>query len=208
MDTTAGRSLCFPLAQTSTHCGRGNHGLGSCKSDEPGPRHFTGPTGRPERHSVPLAFPSARDGSDQLAERSVTRIAACLFEPMRRRRLLIDQAREAAASIRAQCQSGIESRLGRRGRHDSAPPFEEVSKRRAGFPAVGVTTGSIEGSAGTFRGVPRRRRTGDAVLSAGMGALIGAMAGAPLRNARQSSSRMIVRRPIFLARSLPAAIAL
>jgi broad specificity phosphatase PhoE len=36
--------------------------------------------------------------------------------------------------------------------------------------------------------------------------LAGSTIGVPARKARQSSSRMIVRRPIFLARSLPAAI--
>jgi hypothetical protein len=150
----------------------------------------------------------ARISSPQL--RKNTPIAACLLEPMRRCRALVGRAREAAASIRAQCQSGIERRLHLHGRHDPAPLFRELSERGVRFPAVtlGAAAGAIRGAAGSLCDVRLGRRIGEAASSSGAGGLGRATIGASVRKARQSSSRTIVRRPIFLARSLPAAIAL
>jgi hypothetical protein len=134
------------------------------------------------------------------------RIAPRLLEAMRRRWALIFQAWKAEPPIRAQRQCGISRGAGQ----EPASVFACVLG--AGVFAVVVvatvdaSTGSIIASSGTLGGLPRDRCDGAVMLPTADPVLIGAMTGALARKARQSSSSTTVRRPIFLARNLPAAI--
>jgi len=133
------------------------------------------------------------------------RVATRLFEAMRRSRTLIFQAREAEPPIRTQRQSGIERRISVGAPHEPAPVLTSVRGVRI-FGVVPATaadawTGSVTALVGTLGGLPHRRG-GVSVAALSAGAIRGALA----RKARRCSSSTIVRRRIFQARKVPAAI--
>jgi hypothetical protein len=72
--------------------------------------------------------------------------------------------------------------------------------RAAPVESVNASTGSVTALTGTFGGLSRDGAVGAVLL------LAGTITDALAKKACQSSCKMIVRRPIFLARNLPAAI--
>src|SRR5215472_2930671 len=129
-------------------------------------------------------------------------ISLRLLETVRRRWALTYEAWKAEQPICSQRQRGVERRITIGAGHEPAPVLSWVlgAGNLVVVAADGIvaSTGSVIVLDETLRGLPRRRGAAAMLLSSPV-LLEGAITGVFARKARQSSSRMTVRRPIFLA---------